>query len=109
MWDLNSPTRNQTCDPCIESLNHWTTGEVPVRVLYIVWIKVAEGHRMSLLPVQALEMVRTCNECLLGPLSQFIVEPEPQLAYLGGGRCSEENLRAPRASEPQLPWNCSQS
>ena len=64
---------------------------------------------MSLLPVQALEMVRTCNECLLGPLSQFIVEPEPQLAYLGGGRCSEENLRAPRASEPQLPWNCSQS
>ena len=32
MWDLSSPTRNQTCNtPCIEreSLNHWTAREVP--------------------------------------------------------------------------------
>ena len=31
MWDLSSPTRNQTLTPCIErrSLNHWTAREVP--------------------------------------------------------------------------------
>ena len=31
MWDLNSPTRDQTHTPCIgrQSLNHWTTREVP--------------------------------------------------------------------------------
>ena len=31
MWDLSSPTRDRTCTPCIEmqSLNHWTTKEVP--------------------------------------------------------------------------------
>ena len=30
MWDLSSPTRDQTCIPCIGrwSLNHWTTREV---------------------------------------------------------------------------------
>ena len=32
MWDLSSPTRDQTHAPCIEvwSLNHWTTREVPL-------------------------------------------------------------------------------
>ena len=31
MWDLRSPTRDQTCTPCIGrwSPNHWTTREVP--------------------------------------------------------------------------------
>ena len=31
MWDLSSPTRDQTCTPCIgrQSLNHWTAREVP--------------------------------------------------------------------------------
>ena len=31
MWDLSSPTRDRTCIPCIgkQSLNHWTTSEVP--------------------------------------------------------------------------------
>ena len=31
MWDLSSPTRDQTHTRCIrrESLNHWTTREVP--------------------------------------------------------------------------------
>ena len=31
MWDLSSPTRDQTRTPCIgrRSLNHWTTKEVP--------------------------------------------------------------------------------
>ena len=31
MWDLTSPTRDQTCAPCIARwiLNHWTTREVP--------------------------------------------------------------------------------
>ena len=30
-WDLSSPTRDQTCIPCIGRwiLNHWTTREVP--------------------------------------------------------------------------------
>ena len=32
MQNLNSPTRDQTCVPCIgkQILNHWTTGEVPM-------------------------------------------------------------------------------
>ena len=32
MWDLSSPTRDRTHDPCIErqSLNTWTTREVPL-------------------------------------------------------------------------------
>ena len=31
MWDLSSPTRDQTLTPCIgrPSLNHWTTREIP--------------------------------------------------------------------------------
>jgi len=31
MWDLSSPTKDQTCTPCIGrwSLNHWITREVP--------------------------------------------------------------------------------
>ena len=31
IWDLSSPTRDQTCIPCIgrQILNHWTTREVP--------------------------------------------------------------------------------
>ena len=31
MWDLSSPTRDRTRTPCIgrQSLNHWTTREVP--------------------------------------------------------------------------------
>ena len=31
MWDLNSPTRDQTCTPAVEtqSLNHLTTRETP--------------------------------------------------------------------------------
>ena len=34
MWDLSSPTRDQTHAPCIGSvsLNHWTTREVPSEV-----------------------------------------------------------------------------
>ena len=29
MWDLSSLTRDLNCAPCIASLNHWTTREVP--------------------------------------------------------------------------------
>ena len=31
MWDLSSLTRDQTCTPCLgrQSLNHWTTRELP--------------------------------------------------------------------------------
>ena len=37
MWDLSSPTRNQTQVPCIGRwiLNHWTTREVPLPVFEI--------------------------------------------------------------------------
>ena len=35
MWDLSSPTRDQTCalDNRSAGFNHWTTREVPVRLL----------------------------------------------------------------------------
>ena len=41
MWDLSSPTRNQTRAPCIvrQSLNHWTTREVPI--VFIMCVCVA--------------------------------------------------------------------
>ena len=37
MWDLSSPTRNQTQVPCIGRwiLNHWTTREIPLPVFEI--------------------------------------------------------------------------
>ena len=44
MWDFNSLTRGQTHTPCIgrQSLNHWTTREVPLRLvlkrLFSPWI-----------------------------------------------------------------------
>ena len=36
MWDLSSLTRDQTHVPCIgrQILNHWTTREVPVKVIF---------------------------------------------------------------------------
>ena len=36
MWYLSSPTRDRTCTPCIgrQSLNHWTTREVPLQVTF---------------------------------------------------------------------------
>ena len=39
MWDLSSPTRDQTCIPCIgrQLLNHWTTGEVPVFIFMFIF------------------------------------------------------------------------
>ena len=43
MWDLSSPTRYQTWAPALEvwSLNHWTTREVPHRLLHITYLKSA--------------------------------------------------------------------
>ena len=37
MWDLSSPTRNWTCTPCTgrQSLNHWTTREVPLSAFHL--------------------------------------------------------------------------
>ena len=42
MWDLNSPTRDQTRVPCIARwiLNHWTTREVPGYILMLILISV---------------------------------------------------------------------
>ena len=36
MWDLSSPTRDRTRDPCIgrQTLNHWTTREFPISHLW---------------------------------------------------------------------------
>ena len=37
-WDLSLPTRDQTHTPCIgrQSLNHWTTREVPTMIFFLV-------------------------------------------------------------------------
>ena len=34
MWNLNSPTRDQTHTPCVgrRNLNHWTAQDVPGRI-----------------------------------------------------------------------------
>ena len=52
MWDLNSPTRDQTYTPCIgrQSLNHWTTREVSAR-LFLTWALWSPGfHSLVCLP-----------------------------------------------------------
>ena len=38
MWELSSLTREQTCAPAVEaqSPNHWTTGESPCFVLFLI-------------------------------------------------------------------------
>ena len=43
MWDLSSPTKDQTCVPCIgrRILSHWTTREV-LHVSF--WIRVFSGY-----------------------------------------------------------------
>ena len=55
MWDLSSPTLGRTRTPCIgrQSLNHWTTREVPggysfvvVRRLLIVVASLVAEHRL---------------------------------------------------------------
>ena len=40
MWDLSSPTRDQTCIPCIARwiLNHWTTREVPYTTIFFFFL-----------------------------------------------------------------------
>ena len=46
MWDLSSTTRDRTRTPCIgrRSLNHWTTREVPRKIL-----KAAKGEEKDTL------------------------------------------------------------
>ena len=41
MWDLSSPARDRTHTPCIgkQSLNHWTTSEVPEVQLLVQVLK----------------------------------------------------------------------
>ena len=44
MWDLSSPTRDQSCVPCIASwiLNHWTTRESPY--LYYLLSRLSQSY-----------------------------------------------------------------
>ena len=46
MWDLSSPTRDQTPIPCVGRtiLNHGTTREVPGAFLKSLTFVLAEGH-----------------------------------------------------------------
>ena len=48
MWDLSSPTRDQTCVPCIgrQILYHWTTREVPITEY---WVEIPVLYSRSLL------------------------------------------------------------
>ena len=55
MWDLSSPTKDQTHIPCIgrQSLNHWTTREVPLISLFRLILKlVAQMEIESTVQVQ---------------------------------------------------------
>ena len=46
MWDLSSPTRDRTRNPCIgrQSLNHWTAREVPILPHFILWNQVTRSR-----------------------------------------------------------------
>ena len=55
MWDLTSPTRDQTCVPCIarQILNHWTTREVPSQGAfnrYLVIFQPLSGIHLFVIP-----------------------------------------------------------
>ena len=57
MWDLSSPTRDQTLTPCIgrRSLNHWTAREVPTplifNILFAFWHKMPQTHLIHYCPI----------------------------------------------------------
>ena len=52
MWDLYSPTRDQTCIPCIgwRSLNHWTTRKAPILLSYCEYFKLIILSLLLLIP-----------------------------------------------------------
>ena len=54
MWDLSSPSRDQTCIPCIgrQILYHWTTRVVPV--LDSFWLPDLCGYTIFHLPIHHL-------------------------------------------------------
>ena len=59
IWDLSSSTRGQTRAPCIGSLNHWTTREVPSfqflkRVFWNAKVFIADKMQFSSFPVYRL-------------------------------------------------------
>ena len=66
MWDLSAPTRDQiqSMPPAVEtwSLNNWTTGEVPTRLLTVETkcVKVFECRATGLVCVL---MTSECPSC----------------------------------------------
>ena len=58
MWDLSSPTRDQTCVPCIgrQILNHWTAREVPnfllIQYLFFFHSFLCSGKLLWILGIQ---------------------------------------------------------
>ena len=52
MWDLSSPTRDQTQALRIEkrSLNHWTTREVPMDAGFMSYLEIFHIEVTEILP-----------------------------------------------------------
>ena len=59
MWDLSSPTRNQTCTPaldsqCLSQCLNWTSGEVPV--IFLISVSLVESNLRAVGTVPLLEL-----------------------------------------------------
>ena len=56
MWDLSSPTRDGTCVLCIarQILNHWTTKEVPIPDLSVLFERWSLQSQKQLISAPAL-------------------------------------------------------
>ena len=63
MWDLSSPTRDQTHNPCIgrQSLNHWNARKVPGDLLFNFCSRTGVGKLQPVGPVQqAASSLKDC-------------------------------------------------
>ena len=49
LWELSSPTRDQTCIPCVgrQIPNHWTTREVP-EIIILYWLTNGQDVEYSI-------------------------------------------------------------
>ena len=67
LWDLNSPTRDRTLTPCIgrQSLNHWTTREIPPLILITCFC----------FPLSVFPQVRCSCFCCIGMIFYLVFEP----------------------------------
>ena len=107
-WDLNSPTRDRTCPPCIgrHSLNHWTSGgEVHVS-WFQIYLSIINDYILN-----GFRFFSTCessfqNQELYGNMLSLIAFAKTTLEKQGVQLCATQifypflQLKLPKHSPP---------